>query len=379
LCGFPLRPAWAEINLAAIGHNVRQFKSHLSPKTLIMAIVKADGYGHGAVEVAREAVAAGVSFLGVGLVEEAVQLRENGFDVPILILGFTPAEYGPYLCRYNLTPTVFTLEEADAFAGAARSCAQTLTVHVAVDTGMGRVGCFPCEKADSFIAHVAALQGLALQGIYTHFASADQADKSFACWQLKRFNDLVRRLETQGIHIPVKHTANSAAAIDLPEAHFEMVRLGISLYGLYPSAEVQRSTVALRPAMSLKARIIFTKDIPAGTGVSYGSTYVADRPVRIATLPLGYGDGYPRKLSNIGQVLVRGKRVPIVGRVCMDQTMINVQDVGGVVAGDEAVMFGRQGEAQLHVDEVAGWLDTINYEVVTRISGRIPRVYFWED
>jgi alanine racemase len=379
LCGFPLRPAWAEINLAAIGHNVRQFKNHLSPKTSIMAIVKADGYGHGAVEVARAAVAAGVSFLGVGLVEEAVQLRENGFDVPILILGFTPAEYAPYLCQYKLTPSVFTLEEADAFARAARNCAQTLAVHVAVDTGMGRVGCFPCEKADGFIAHLAALQGLVLQGIYTHFASADQSDKSFACWQLKRFNDLVHRLAAQGIHIPVKHTANSAASIDLPEAHFEMVRIGISLYGLYPSAEVERSAVALRPAMSLKARIIFTKDIPAGTGVSYGSTYVANRLERIATLPLGYGDGYPRKLSNVGQVLVRGKRAPIVGRVCMDQTMINVQDIGGVLAGEEAVLFGRQGKALLHVDEVAGWLDTINYELVTRISGRIPRVYVWED
>ncbi|MBS3886388.1 MAG: alanine racemase [Dethiobacter sp.] len=379
MCGFPLRPAWAEINLAAIGHNVRQFKNHLSPKTSIMAIVKADGYGHGAVEVARAAVAAGVSFLGVGLVEEAVQLRENGFDVPILILGFTPAEYAPYLCQYKLTPSVFTLEEADAFARAARNCAQTLAVHVAVDTGMGRVGCFPCEKADGFIAHLAALQGLVLQGIYTHFASADQSDKSFACWQLKRFNDLVHRLAAQGIHIPVKHTANSAASIDLPEAHFEMVRIGISLYGLYPSAEVERSAVALRPAMSLKARIIFTKDIPAGTGVSYGSTYVANRLERIATLPLGYGDGYPRKLSNVGQVLVRGKRAPIVGRVCMDQTMINVQDIGGVLAGEEAVLFGRQGKALLHVDEVAGWLDTINYELVTRISGRIPRVYVWED
>ena len=379
MCGFPLRPAWAEINLAAIGHNVRQFKNHLSPKTSIMAIVKADGYGHGAVEVARAAVAAGVSFLGVGLVEEAVQLRENGFDVPILILGFTPAEYAPYLCQYKLTPSVFTLEEADAFARAARNCAQTLAVHVAVDTGMGRVGCFPCEKADGFIAHLAALQGLVLQGIYTHFASADQSDKSFACWQLKRFNDLVHRLAAQGIHIPVKHTANSAASIDLPEAHFEMVRIGISLYGLYPSAEVERSAVALRPAMSLKARIIFTKDIPAGTGVSYGSTYVANRLERIATLPLGYGDGYPRKLSNVGQVLVRGKRAPIVGRVCMDQTMINVQDIGGVLAGEEAVLFGRQGKALLHVDEVAGWLDTINYELVTRISGRILRVYVWED
>jgi alanine racemase len=379
LHGVPLRPAWAEIDLSAIGHNIREFKKHVPAQTRLMAIVKADGYGHGAVKVARAAVAAGVSFLGVGLVEEALELRESGLDVPILILGFTPGEYGPWVCRYNLTPTVFTLAETEAFAAAARACGRPLGVHVKVDTGMGRVGCFPCEEADSFISAVASTPGLSLQGLYTHFAAADHGDKQYSHWQLERFDGLVRRLEARGLKIPVKHAANSAGAIDLPQSHFDMVRLGISVYGLYPSQDVDHSLVSLRPAMALKAKIIYTKDVPPGTGISYGSTYISDQPVRIATLPLGYGDGYPRHLSNRGQVLVRGQRAPVVGRVCMDQTMISLHGIEGAAAGEEAVLFGRQGEATLPVEEVADWLDTINYEVVTRISRRIPRVYLGED
>ncbi|EEG79009.1 alanine racemase [Dethiobacter alkaliphilus] len=377
--GFPQRPAWAEIDLGAIGHNIRQFKQHVSSQTRLMAIVKADGYGHGAVEVAREAVAAGVSFLGVGMVEEALELRENGIDTPILILGFTPKAYAPYLCQYNLTPTVFTPEEADAFAEAALRAGNDLAVHVKVDTGMGRVGCFPCEDADGFISHVASLPGLSLTGLYTHFAAADDPDATYTRWQLERFLKLIARLEARGIHIPVKHAANSAGAISHPETHLDMVRLGISVYGLYPADEVCRREVKLRPAMSLKAKVIFVKDVPAGTKVSYGCTYVTERAARIATLPLGYGDGYPRHLSNCGQVLIHGRRAPVVGRVCMDLTMIDVQDIAEVSAGDEVVLFGRQGDAFLSVDEVARWIDTINYEVVTRISRRIPRVYLRGD
>jgi alanine racemase len=365
--------------LSAIGHNIGQFKKHVSDQTRLMAIVKADGYGHGAVKVARAAVAAGVSFLGVGLVEEAVELRENGLEVPILILGFTPGEYGPFICRYNLTPTVFKTKEAEAFAIAARNCGQTLGVHVKVDTGMGRVGCFPCEEADGFITTVASTPGLKLEGLYTHFSAADHHDKGVANWQLERFLALVRRLEAQGLTVPINHAANSAGAIDLPYAHLDMVRLGISVYGLYPSDDVCRNKVKLRPAMSLKARIIYTKEVPTGTGISYGSTYVSDRWMRIATLPLGYGDGYPRHLSNKGQVLIHGKRTPILGRVCMDQTMVSLAGIDDAAVGDEAVLFGQQGDALLHVDEVARWLDTINYEVVTRISRRIPRVYLGED
>ncbi|MDW7650747.1 MAG: alanine racemase [Bacillota bacterium] len=376
--GFPLRPAWAEVDLSAIAHNVSQFRKHVSSQTRLMAIVKADGYGHGAVEVAREAVAAGISFLGVGMVEEAVQLRDSGLDTPILILGFTPKNYAPYLCEYNLTPTVFTPDEAEAFSQAAVKSGRTLNVHVKVDTGMGRVGCFPCEEADDFIMYVAGLPGLHVTGLYTHFASADHSDKGYAKWQFGRYMQLVRRLEERGMRIPVKHAANSAAAISMPETHLDLVRVGISLYGLYPSDEVSRDEICLRPAMSLKAQIIYVKDVPAGTSISYGSTYVAAEPSRIGTLPLGYGDGYRRGLSNRGQVLVRGQRVPVVGRVCMDQTLVNISGVEGAAAGDEVVLFGRQDHALLPVDEVARWLDTINYEVVTSISRRVPRIYLKE-
>lgn len=372
---FPPRPAWAEIDLSAIAHNIKQFQQHVSSQTRLMAIVKADGYGHGAVEVAREAVAAGISFLGVGMVEEAVELREQGINTPILILGFTPAAYAPYLCQYNLTPTVFTLEEADAFAQAALLAEKDLAVHVKVDTGMGRVGCFPCEEADDFISYVAARQGLSLSGLYTHFAAADHAEAEYTHWQLQRFLALVARLEARGIHIPIKHAANSAGAISYPETQLDMVRLGIGVYGLYPADEVSREQVMLRPAMSLKAQVIYVKDVPAGTGISYGSTYISEQNTRVATLPLGYGDGYPRHLSNCGQVLIHGQRAPVIGRICMDQTMINVHGIENVKAGDEVVLFGRQGDAILPVDEVARLLNTINYEVVTRISRRIPRVY----
>ena len=379
--GLPLRPTWAEIDLSAIKHNVHQFRSFLSPGTRLMAIVKADGYGHGAVKVAQAALNAGVSYLCVGMVEEAVELREHGLDAPILILGFTPKEDAPYLVQYNLTPSVFTIAEAEAFSAAAVNAGKTLKVHIKVDTGMTRVGCFPCEGADDFVFQVKALPGLEIEGLYTHFASADQADLSFAYEQLERYLALVQRLEKKGIKIPLKHVANSAAALQMPEAQLDLVRLGIGLYGLYPSVAVavKCKQINLRPAMSLKTKIIYLKKVPAGIGISYGSTYTTNKPTRIATLNIGYGDGYRRRLSNRGQVLVHGQRAPIVGRICMDQTMISVEGIDNVNVGDEVVLFGQQGEAQLHVDEVASWLDTINYEVVTCISRRVPRVYLGED
>ncbi len=375
MSGMPLRSTWVEVDLAAIAHNVREFAGIVSSKTRLMAIVKADGYGHGAVQTAHAAVSAGASFLGVALVEEALQLRQNDITAPILILGFTPREYAAALCEYNLTPTVFTLPEAHAFSDAAVRYGKALDVHVKVDTGMGRVGYFPCEEADGFIRQIASLPGLKLTGLFTHFATADHSDQAYAKSQLARFLSLVERLERQGITIPVKHAANSAAAISFSESHFDMIRLGISLYGLHPSDEVSRETLNLRPAMSFKSHINFLKDVPANTAVSYGCTYTTSSASRLATIPVGYADGYSRRLSNCGKVLVRGVKVPVVGRVCMDQTVINVQDVPGVAEGDEVVLFGRQGDASIHVDDLARQLETINYEIVTSISCRVPRIY----
>ncbi len=375
MSGFPLRPTRAEVDLAAIAHNVREFRRIIPAETRIMAVVKADGYGHGAVEVARQAVAAGSSFLGVALVEEGIILRQNGISTPILVFGFTPREYGPLLCEHKLVPTVFTIPEAEAFSASAERCGQKLPVHVKVDTGMSRAGYFPSEGAVDFIAHISACPGLELSGLYTHFAAADSGDLSHAQWQLERFLQLAGRLERRGLHIPIKHAANSAAAMFLPEAHLDMVRIGISLYGLSPSAE-RRGTVDLRAAMAFKTRIAYMKKVPAGTSVSYGCTYTTARDSLLATLPVGYADGYSRRLSNGGgRVLVRGHLAPVVGRVCMDQIIVDVSEVPAVCQGDEVVLFGRQGENVLTVDEIAQRLETINYEVVTTVSRRVPRVY----
>lgn len=372
---FPLRPTWAEIELSAIAHNVREFRQAVSPGTRVMAVVKADGYGHGAVAVAREAVSAGASFLGVATVEEALELREGGIAAPILVLGFTSRDYAPLLLQYDMAATVFTLAEAEAFSRAALCLGRKLSVHVKIDTGMSRVGWFPCETADGFVSQLASLPGLELEGIFTHFAAADQADLAYTRWQLGRFLALCDKLALLGIRIPLRHVANSAAALCLPAAHLEMVRVGIGLYGLSPGDEVPASAVRLQPAMTLKSRVVMLKEVPAGTSVSYGCTYTTTDTCLLATLPVGYGDGYPRRLSNLGQVLIRGQRAPVVGRVCMDQMVVRVDGIQGIEAGDEAVLFGAQGEALLPADEVAAWLETINYEVVTAVSRRVPRVY----
>lgn len=376
--GYPLRPTRAEIDLEAIAHNVREFRRIVPGGTRLMAVVKADGYGHGAVAVAHRAVSAGASFLGTALVEEALELRQSGITCPILVLGFTPGEYAALLCEHGIIPTVFSLPEAKAFAAAAFNRGGSLPVHVEIDTGMSRSGYSPCENAEDFIETVASLPGLELAGLFTHFASADHDDPEVARWQMGRFWALIKQLENRGLHIPLKHAANSAAALLLPETRLDMVRIGISLYGLYP-ANRARAAVALRPAMTLKTRVVSLKQVPAGTSVSYGCTYTTDKPSLLGTLPVGYGDGYPRLLSNRGQVLIRGRRVPVVGRVCMDQLVVDMIDVPDACLGDEAVLFGRQGGGEITVDEVASWLSTINYEVVTTVSKRVPRVYLREE
>jgi alanine racemase len=374
LSGFPSRPTWAEVDLAAISHNVQEFRRITPARTRIMAVVKADGYGHGSVEVARQALAAGASFLGVALVEEGVNLRENGITDPVLVLGFTPKSYAHLLCEYDLTPTVFTMPEAEAFSNAAVQHKRKLPVHVKVDTGMGRVGFFPCSDADGFIKKVAACPGLELAGLYTHFAAADSKDLTHARGQLQRFSELVSRLAERGLNIPLKHAANSAAAMYLPEAHLDMVRIGISLYGLPPSAG-REAAVNLQPVMTLKTKVVYLKQVPSGTSVSYGCTFTTVRDSLLATLPIGYADGYSRRLSNRGHVLVHGQRAPVAGRVCMDQMVVDVSAIPGVCLDDEVVLYGRQGDNVITVDEVADCLETINYEVVTSVSRRVPRLY----
>lgn len=355
-----------------------------------MAVVKADGYGHGAVSVARVALEAGADNLGVARLHEAVELRDAGIAAPILIFGFTAAEEIDSLQDRDLTQAVFSHESAEVLSGRAVSGGKRLRVHIKVDTGMGRLGLLTdeprAEEATASAANhrfdevraIAILPGLEVEGLFTHFATADHADKSYAERQLQRFDDLVELLKQEGIEFPVNHAANSAALLDMPDSQLDMVRPGIATYGLYPSAGVDQSRVELKPVMEWKARIIQLKEVPAGFGVSYGNTYETPRPTRLATVAVGYADGLNRGLSSRGEMLVRGQRVPIVGRICMDLTLLDVGEVPGVTEGDEVVILGRQGEEELPADEMAATLDTINYEIVSTITSRVPRIYLRE-
>ncbi len=364
----------ATIDLTAIDQNLQALRGLTRPPTRVMAVVKANAYGHGAVKVAKAAVAAGADALGVARVGEAVALRREGIGIPILVFGHTPAGRAAELIEHDIAGTVHGVEGARALSDAARGLGGRVEVHVKIDTGMGRIG-LQAEDTDA-ARTVFELPGLRPTGIYTHFASADSEDKTFARRQIKRFQDSVRRLMP---HFPpetsiIRHAANSAAIIDLPEAHFDLVRPGLSLYGLYPSPH-QRARVDLRPAMTLVSRIVHLKQVPAGFPVSYGSTYITAEPTAIATVPVGYADGYDRLLSSRGRMLVRGTYAPVVGRVCMDQTMIDVGQIPEAAVGDEVVIIGRRGTGEVSADEIADLTGTINYEVVSTLTARVQRRY----
>lgn len=373
-----LRPTRAEISLDNIGHNVHEFRRLLGPDVQIMAVVKADGYGHGAVETARRALQAGASRLGVALVEEGLELRRAGIEAPVLLLGYTDPAAAPLLLRYRLTPALLGLEQARLFSGSCAAEGGTLPVHLKVDTGMGRIGVRPGEAA-AFIDAVSRLPGLKLEGIFTHLSSADEESdeaRAYTAGQLRHFDDIAAAARQRGIALPLCHAANSAAALLFPRSRCNMIRLGISLYGCYPSPWMKHSVpVKLRPAMSLKSKIVFLKEVPAQTHVSYGRSYCTAANSVIATLPIGYADGYSRRLSNSGQVLVRGRRAPIVGRICMDQMMIDVSHIRGAAEGDEAVLYGSQDSGSITVEEVAQLLGTINYELLCNVGKRVPRRY----
>jgi alanine racemase len=352
-----------------------------------MAVVKADGYGHGALEVARTALANGAEWLGAARLAEGVALRRAGIDAPILVFGFTPPEAAGALADFDLRQSVYALPAAAAYSEAALSRGRPIRLHLKVDTGMGRLGVVPAalsghgaggpagEELLRTAAAIAALPGIELEGIFTHFAAADSADRSFAESQLALFLEVVAALKNQGIEFAIRHAANSAGLIAMPQAHLDLVRPGIALYGLRPSAEIDLGALTLRPAMALKTRIIHLKQVPAGTPISYGMTYRTPAPTRIATVPAGYADGYRRQLSSRGVMLAGGRRVPVVGRVCMDLTMLDVGAVPDVGVGDEVVIFGRQGRETISADEIAAALGTINYEIVCGLTARVPRVY----
>ncbi|BCU80474.1 alanine racemase [Polycladomyces abyssicola] len=368
------RDTIAEIDLDAITHNVQQFRNRFPSSVRLMAVVKADAYGHGAVPVAKTALEAGATHLAVAFLDEALELRNAGIEAPILVLGYTPPEAVAEAVRRDVTLTVYSDAVVDEVASQAARLGRKVPVHVKVDTGMGRLGLFEDEVLP-FLHRIGRYDTIEVEGLFTHFATADEVDKSYTEWQHEQLERIITRLQSEGIKIPLVHCANSATAIDLPAYAHQLVRLGISMYGYYPSDEVNREVVDLRPALTLKTKIVHLKRPPAGMGVSYGKTYVTDGTRWIATIPVGYADGFNRLLSNRGEALVNGRRVPIVGRICMDQTMLDVTEAMPVKVGDEVVLYGKQGNERITVDEVAEALGTISYEVTCMIGYRVPRVY----
>lgn len=365
------RPVYAEVDLSAIRHNIQGVKNLLKPATRLCVVVKADGYGHGAAAVAREAVALGADYLAVAVLDEAIELRAAGFTQPLLVLGFTPPSLAHSVVYHNLTQTIYTVEQALALSTAAVAQGKTAVVHVKIDTGMGRLGVAPAD-AGMFCRTIRVMPKLRIEGAYTHFAMADSTDKAYANKQFAAFKEALAGIEREGTSIPIRHCANSAATIDLPEMHLDMVRTGIITYGLWPSDEVDKTRIHPRPAMCFKAGVAYVKQVPAGTAISYGCTHVTGGPATIATLPVGYADGWTRMLSGKAKVLIKGVKAPVVGRICMDQCMIDVTGIEGVAIGDEAVLFGT---SELHADDVAAALGTINYEITCMVGKRVPRKY----
>jgi len=363
---------WAEIDLSAIRHNVQAIKNRLNGAG-VMAVVKANAYGHGAEAVARAALSAGAEWLAVNRVGEGLALRQAGFSARILVLGHCLPAHAADVVRCGLTPTVTTLETATALQTEAARLTRPFPIHLKIDTGMGRLGLLPNEVT-TFVRALQKMPTLQIEGVFSHLAVADEADPAFSGHQREVFARVLNDLRRAGVTPTVRHVANSAAAMRWPDAGFDMVRLGIAMYGLRPSAEVAWP-VSLRPAMTLKTRIARLRTLPAEASVGYGRTFIAPGPTPIALAPVGYGDGYPRLCSNRGAMLVRGRRAPIAGRVSMDQTSLDVSGIGGVRLDGEVVVFGRQDEAEISADEVAAWAETINYEVVTAWAARVPRVY----
>ncbi len=369
------RPTWVEIDLNAIASNTRHIKSLVGPNVQVMAALKADAYGHGALKVARTVLHNGASMLGVATVSEAVPLREANITAPILVFGYVPLWQMREAIRLDVSVTLYSTETAYALSRAALDLSKTVKVHVKIDTGMGRLGIHH-EQLNEIIALmrlIKLLPGLELEGLYTHFSQADTEDKTHTYLQLDRFQYILHALRELGLRPPIVHTANSAATLTLPAAHFDMVRPGMAIYGLHPSPAV-RLPDSFRPALSFKTQVSQVKWLPAGEGISYGSTYVTTRPTLVAVLPVGYADGFRRAPTTWGSVLIHGQQAPILGRVCMDQCMVDVTHIPQTRMGDEVVLIGRQGEATLTAEEVAERLGTINYEVVSEILARVPRV-----
>ncbi len=367
---------YAEIDMDAIAENFRVMHERISPKTKMVAVIKTDGYGHGAVPIARMIQPEDYIWgFAVATMTEAMILRKNQITKPVLILGYTFEEDYEDLIRYEIRPVVFKLDMAKELSQAAVQLKKTLSIHIGLDTGMSRIGFSDTEESIKTICEIASLPGIRIEGMFTHFAKADELDKASANRQFERYMHFAHRLEEAGVAIPLKHVSNSAALMELADMNLDLVRAGISIYGIYPSEEVSRDSMKLTPAMSLHSRIVYIKEIETGTQISYGGTFTAPHPMRIATIPVGYGDGYPRMLSNKGFVLIREKRARILGRICMDQFMVDVTDIPEAQELDEVVLVGRQGNEEITVDELGDLCGRFSYEFICDIGKRVPRIY----
>ncbi len=371
-----LRPAWAEINLNNLDFNIKNIKAKIGQRELI-GVIKADAYGHGALKVAEVLRENGCRTFAVATLHEAIALREAGAKEEIIILGLTPDMYAPALAEYDLTPVVCSSENAAAIDRAAAAAGKTIQGLIAIDTGMGRIGYLAddTENAIADIRKIAALTNFSIKGLFSHMSTADAADKTFSHQQEEKFNRFYQAACAAGIKLPMKTLANSASIMELPEVHFDACRPGIILYGCYPSDEVDVNRLAIKPVMSVKANIVHLKDVPAGFSVGYGRKFIAERPSKIATLALGYADGYPRPYSQQGKVLVNGCIAPLAGNICMDQCMVDVTDVPDVKVGDEVIVMGSDGKNTILADDIARATGTISDEICCAFGQRLPKVY----
>ncbi|MCM1388344.1 MAG: alanine racemase [Bacillus sp. (in: Bacteria)] len=368
---------YARVDLDALHANVEAIEKIISPGAKIMGIIKANGYGHGAAPIGRELETFDTVFgYGVATAGEALTLREAGLKKPILILGYTFSDCYEELIKHDISMAVFRYDTLEELSACAAKLGKKAKIHIKVDTGMSRIGVFPDESGLAFVKKALSYEALTIEGVFTHFARADEKDKRFAEKQFDRISQFWDKVETQtGYRIPIKHCANSAGIVELPKTHMDMVRAGIILYGLWPSDEVEKDKIALRPILSLKSHIVHIKEVEKGTSVSYGGTYVTDKNMRIATIPVGYADGYPRALSGKGYVLIHGKKAPILGRICMDQFMVSVDDIPQAQPLDEVTLIGKDGAEEITMEMLGNLSGRFNYEFACGLGERVPRIY----
>ena len=369
-----MRPVWAEIDLDILANNMKNIKKLAGNKEVI-AVVKADAYGHGALDVAPCLLENGASRLAVAMLTEAIELRNNNIKAPIMILGYTPLDLGEELINFDIEQTIYDLDYARELSSLAIKLNKKAKVHIAIDTGMGRIGFLPTNESFNSICEIYSLDGLDVVGIFTHFSSSDEADKEYTQYQFNQIYDFIRKLENNGINIPLKHASNSAAIIDLPNTYLDAVRAGIILYGYYPSNEVKKENLSIKPALTLKAKIAHVKELESNMYISYNRTFKTSRKSKIATIPIGYADGYIRTLKHDAKIIVNGQLAPIVGNICMDQFMIDVTDIPNVKTGDEVILLGESNGIKFNADYIAKCMNSINYEVLCLLKKRVPRAY----